>query len=335
MLNVKHVFLPFFVLALALSAYAQETKLVDAAKKEGGKVVIYGSFEPDTLNAITAAFQRKTGLKAEYWRAQDSQVMDRALGEYRAGKPLFDVILSTDNPMRIMFKEGLLSRYDSPSAKDFPKDVLDPELGPRYRNFITGIIYNKGALNTDAPKTFDDLLKPQFRGKLVMADPTQHTATIQWLSSLHKLLGKDAADKFIQEVAATKPVLVQNSLIAAERVSTGETPIGISQVKFVFTFGKKGAPMDYVRLGKFLGDGAYLGISTKAPRPSSAKAFMDFFLDEESMNIMAKEGEFVSRRGVYPAIPDADKIQFVNMIELDAGGYAEKRKEFQKYFMQQ
>ena len=34
MLNVKHVFLPFFVLALGLSSYAQETKLVDAVRKK-------------------------------------------------------------------------------------------------------------------------------------------------------------------------------------------------------------------------------------------------------------------------------------------------------------
>jgi len=64
MLNVKHVFLPFFVLALALSSYAQETKLVDAAKKEGGKVVIYGSFEPDTLNTITPPFSVRPAYKS-------------------------------------------------------------------------------------------------------------------------------------------------------------------------------------------------------------------------------------------------------------------------------
>ena len=329
----KQCLLIWVVFNLSVYAFGQDSKLIDAAKKEGGKAVIYGSFEPDTLNMITTAFQRRTGLQTEYWRAQDSQVMDRALGEHRAGKPLFDIILVTDNPMRIMSKEGILSRYDSPSAKDFPKDALDPELGPRYRNFITGIIYNKDILKTDIPKAFDDLLKPQFRGKMVMPDPMQHTATIQWLSSLHKLMGKDA-DRFIRDLGASKPVLVQNALIAAERVSTGETPIAITQIKFVFTFGKKGAPLDYVRLGRFLGDGAYMGISAKAAHPSAARAFMDFFLDEESMNIMAKEGEFVTRRGIYPPISDVDKMQFVNMVELNAKDYAAKKIEFQKYFMQ-
>ena len=35
---------------------AQDAKLVDAAKKEGGKVVIYGSLENDTMALIAAAW---------------------------------------------------------------------------------------------------------------------------------------------------------------------------------------------------------------------------------------------------------------------------------------
>ena len=59
-----------------------------------------------------------------------------------------------------------------------------------------------------------------------------------------------------------------------------------------------------------------MSIFHKAPHPSAAKAFIDFFLDDESMNIMAKAGEFVNRKGVYPPVPDADKIKFVEMDDL-------------------
>ena len=33
---------------ISASVFAQDTKLIEAAKKEGGKVVLYGSLEPDT-----------------------------------------------------------------------------------------------------------------------------------------------------------------------------------------------------------------------------------------------------------------------------------------------
>jgi hypothetical protein len=36
--------------------------------------------------------------------------------------------------------------------------------------------------------------------------PTQHTTT-QWVASLEKLMGKEKADKYIRDLAATKPFL--------------------------------------------------------------------------------------------------------------------------------
>jgi len=54
------------LLALHGLALTQEAKLVDAAKKEGGKVVIYGSLENDTMDLIAAALKKKTGLETEY-----------------------------------------------------------------------------------------------------------------------------------------------------------------------------------------------------------------------------------------------------------------------------
>ncbi len=322
------------LLFFAASGFCQDAKLVAAAKKEGGKAVGYGSLESDNAEAIGKAFKKKTGLDFEYWRASATKVMDRAMSEYRAGRPLFDVVLINANPLQIMAQHGVFAKYNSPSAKAFPKDAIDPDLGPRYRNVIVGIIYNKSVIKPEeAPKSLEDLLKPQYKGKLVMPDPTQHTTTTQWVASLFKLMGKEKADKYIRDLAATKPILVESLLPAAERVTTGETPIAITYVKYAFIFGQKGAPLDHVRLGKMLGDGHYAPLSSKAPHPNTAKAFIDFFLNE-GMTIMAKGGEFVNRKGVYPPLPDANKIQFVQMIDLDEKGYAEKKKEYSKIFLQ-
>src|SRR5690242_6342299 len=205
------LFFAAFALLTASPAFSQNTELIQAAKKEGGKVVAYGSLESDAVDALGKVFHEKTGLTLEYWRASATKVMDRVLSEYRAGKPLFDVVLTNDTPMQIMDKQGVFAKYTSPSAKDFPKSAIDPELGPRYRNVVIGIVYNKSLIApADAPKSLEDLLKPQYRGKLVMPDPTQHTTTAQWLASLDKLMGKEKAEKYVRDLAATHPVLVES-----------------------------------------------------------------------------------------------------------------------------
>jgi iron(III) transport system substrate-binding protein len=316
------------------AAFAQDSKLIEAAKKEG-RLVLYGTMQTDIFELLQKSFQKKTGIAIDYWRTSATKVTERALSEARAGKALFDLVMSTEDTMRIMLKEGILAQYESPMSKDFPKDAIDPQLGPRARNHIIGVLYNKGIIKPDdAPKTLEDLLKPQYRGKLVMADPTLHTTTAQWLVNVHKLVGKDKAEKFVRDLAAMKPTLVESFNPAAERVTSGEFPVAITYVYYVYLYGIKGAPIDYVRTGKFLGDASYLTLYNKAPHPNAAKAFIDFFLDEESMSIMAKAGEFVNRKGIYPPVPDADKIQFVEMDDLGEKLYAEKRKEFHKLFLQ-
>jgi ABC-type Fe3+ transport system substrate-binding protein len=122
-------------------------------------------------------------------------------------------------------------------------------------------------------------------------------------------------------------------LPSAERVASGETPIAITYVKYAYIYGKKGVSLDYTRLGKFMGDGHYLGLNNKAPHVNAGKAFIDYFLGDESMKLMAQLGEFVNRKGVYPPLPDADKIQFVEMMDLDTKQFAEKKKEYQQIFL--
>jgi iron(III) transport system substrate-binding protein len=322
------------VLSSAVPAFAQDSTLIEAAKKEG-RLVLYGTMQTDIFELLQKSFQKKTGITIDYWRTSATKVTERALSEARAGKALFDLVMSTEDTMRIMLNEGILAKYDSPMSKEFPKDAIDPQLGPRARNHIIGIVYNKGTIKPDdAPKTLEDLVKPQYRGKLVMADPTLHTTTAQWLVNVHKLIGKDKSEKFVRDLAAMKPTLVESFNPAAERVTSGEFPIAITYVYYVYLHGIKGAPIDYVRTGKFLGDASYLSLHNKAPHPNAAKVFIDFFLDEESMSIMAKAGEFVNRKGIYPPVPDADKIQFVEMDDLGEKLYAEKRKEFHKLFLQ-
>ncbi|MSP41172.1 MAG: extracellular solute-binding protein [Deltaproteobacteria bacterium] len=323
------------VAALIVSshAFAQDAKLIEAAKKEGGKAVAYGSLENTAIDPIIEAFEKKTGIKVEYFRASATKAMERALTEMRAGKAIFDIMVSNSGTIEIMRKENILAKYISPSAAGFPKDEIDPQLGPAYRHTPIGIIYNKSAISAaDAPKSLEDLLNPKYRGKVVMPDPTQHTTTMQWLGSLYKIMGKEKADKFIRDLGATKPILVESFAPSAERVSTGETPIAISLVRYVVTFAETGAPVDYVRMSKMLSTGQYLALGNKAPHPSAGKAFIDYFLTAEGMKLLAKSGEFVTMKGIPQLLPDANKIQPVEMDDFDQKGYTDKREEFRKAF---
>ena len=329
------VLLVSLVISSGQAVLAQDAKLIEAAKKEGGKVVLYTTMETFTADAIKAAFEKKTGLQMEYWRGGTTEVLDRTLGEHRVGKPIFDVVAVTGDHMHLMAKEGVFVKYESPAFKAFPQDAIDPTIGARYRNILYGVIYNKNDIKpAEAPKTLEDVVKPEYRGKLVMPHPTNHTLTTQWLGSLDKIMPKQRAEKFIRDLAAARPIFVESIVPAADRVGTGETPIGITFARFVLTYNKQGANLDYVRDYNMLGDGQYISLAAKAPHTNAGKAFIDFFLGEESMTIQAKTGEFVNRKGIYPPLADADKIKFVQMYQFTKEDYENKKKEYQKIFLQ-
>ena len=168
----------FFSLVVAQTALAQDAKLVAEGKKDG-KVVIYGSMETDIFEGIQQSFEKKTGIKVDYWRAAGATVLERASTERRANKVGYDLVLNDAGPMEILLAEGALAKYDSPLAKNFAPELIHPQLGPSYRTSIVGIVYNKSIINADkAPKSLDDLLRPEYRGKL--AFPTHSAA--QWRS---------------------------------------------------------------------------------------------------------------------------------------------------------
>jgi iron(III) transport system substrate-binding protein len=321
---------------LASWANAQEVskETLDAARREG-KVTIYGSIESEIMQAAQQAFERKYGVKTEYWRASSTKVMDRVLTEAWAGKPLYDVVLTNATPMKILKADGIFARYEPPARIRFPAKVQDPEgvLSPPYRVVVVGVLYNTRLVKAEeAPRTLKDLLLPRWKGKIVMPDPTRHSTTMTWLANLEKLLGKDWKP-FMEGLAAQKPIMVESFIPAAKKVIGGEALLGISYLKYVYVMGTKdGAPLDYARLNPALGDAHHIAVGAKANNPNAARLFANYFISDEGLRVLASEGEFVLASGVYPPIKDADKLTITTMDDLTDEELKTWRGEFKKIF---
>jgi len=95
-LIVVCVFFPSFLLA-------QDAKLIAEGKKEG-KVVIYGSMETDIFEGIQKAFEKRTGINVDYWRAAGATVLERASSEPRFNKVAYDLV-EMDEPNAITMAE--------------------------------------------------------------------------------------------------------------------------------------------------------------------------------------------------------------------------------------
>ena len=291
-------------LILCGSAVAQQVN-IEAAKKEG-KVVVYGTVPPKSMGAINNGFEKKYGIKVEYWRASSTKVMDRALTEWRAGRPGFDVVEGNRGVQLIMRDNNLFGKFISPSSEKFPDKFKDKQgVMTPWRFLPISILYNTELVKKgDTPKSFNDLLNAKWKGQISMPDPSRHTTTAQFLANLDKLIG-EKAQPFVKGLANQRPHMVESLAPVANVLVRGEAKLGITYVKYVKQY--KG-PIDYVMIDKFLADPNYANLSAKANNPNAAKLYIEYVTSPEGQKAIAQEGEFVLYPGINPDIDDAKTV---------------------------
>ncbi len=280
---------------------------IEAGKKEG-KVVVYGSVVPQAMEGLHQAFKKKYGIDVEYWRGSSTQVSERALTEWRAGKPGFDVVEGNRGVQLIMKDEGLFAKYLPPASEKFPAQFKEKDgLITPWRVLPISILYNTDLVKqNDTPKTLDDLLNPKWTGKISVPDPTRHTTTAQFFWNLREKQFKgDKWLDYVKALAKQNPILVESLAPVTTTIIKGEALVGITYIKYIKQY--KG-PVTYVPMDKYLTDPNYLSLSAKSARPNAAKLYIDFGCSPEGQKEIAEDGEFVLAPGVYPPIKDADKV---------------------------
>ena len=164
---------------------------------------MFGTLENDIAGAVHKGFEAKYGIKTNYFRGSSTVIIDRVTSEHRTGKMSADAVFATAEPMKFINKEkGLLVRYVSPSAKDYNKQLVDGFFGPNYRSVIIGFLYNKSMIKPeDAPKSYEDIVNPKWKGKITMGNPSLHDTTINWLASLPSVFGSTSKGQRLDQAA--------------------------------------------------------------------------------------------------------------------------------------
>ncbi len=283
---------------------------MDKAAKQG-KVVFYANIT--AVSPIMKAFQEKTGIKAEYTRTASSKFLPTIQTEYGAGKLLADVVQAPRPMMQVLKDAGILAPYRSEAASDYPDWAVEDDDMTLFGVEYVSYLYNTEKVNkADAPKRYEDLAKPEWKDKIVMADPTTHASTISWLVGLKEQVFKSEDDwiEFLKALASNNPMFVASFGPTPAPVESGEKLLGISMPKYIIT--KAPAPLDWAPQmdQPLLGTARAIAVTKSAPRPEAARAFMDYWLSADAMGLLAEDvGEYVAAPGIHPPIDGMDKTK--------------------------
>src|SRR5919108_560563 len=188
------------VRAVVFAAAASE----DAAKAEG-EVVFYSSFNNEQIVPLMDAFKRKYPfIKPSFYRATSERVLQRALTEARAGRHAVDVLTAAGFQAQLLKEAGLTQKFIPAEAAAFDDDFKDPEgHWINVHSLLNTMGYNTQLVRADeAPKKYEDLLAPKWKGKLGvnLQDP-------EWYVNLQRRMGKDKARGYLKALAAQQPGL--------------------------------------------------------------------------------------------------------------------------------
>ncbi|MEN6306999.1 MAG: extracellular solute-binding protein [Anaerohalosphaeraceae bacterium] len=272
--------------------------LVGCAKKTPTQesVVVYVSVDQQVSEPILAEFEKQTGVKvlARYDTEASKTVglVQRLRSE--AANPGADVFWSGEIFHTIhLAREGLLQPYQNTTTQDWPRLFRDEKrlwYGFSLRGRV--IAYNTTKVSPEkAPRTLEDILKPEWRGRVVMARP-QFGTTGGDVASWFVHYGQDKAKAILAGLKANDIRLADGNSSAVRMVATGQADVCFTDTDDVYAGQRNGWPIAMNPLDQ-AGDGSLVipntaGIVKGCPNPIAAAKLMEFLLSEQQERLQAQ-----------------------------------------------
>ena len=298
-----------FTVALALILFAigtgalrgAEPQLIERAKKEG-TFLLYTSMNTPDVNQLFDGFrQRYPFVAPKSYTTRSAALLERVITEARAGKHFSDVIQGNAFTLFLLGKKGHLEPYASPEARSFPDSYRDPA-GTWVAAYLqlNVIGYNTKLIpRSDAPKGYEDLLAPKWKGKMGL-DDKQYI----WFDGLLKAMGREKGLAYTRRLATQAIHFRSGNTLLANLLAAGEfgllinaRPDSIDELK------QKGAPVEWVAPRPTTANVLPIAIAKNAQHPNAGKLFMDYMLSEEGQKRLSTMGRTVARPGIAAANP--------------------------------
>jgi iron(III) transport system substrate-binding protein len=277
-----------------LAAYNKpdrEKVLYEGAKKEG-KLMWYTSLTGGPNTDVPKVFESKyPGVQVEVYRGDSDALISRILQEAQAKRHIVDSIETTFPILKVLQEYKLLTAYFSPHLAAYPDEVKektgkDLVYWATDRESYIGLAYNTHSIPAAAaPKNFEDLLKPELRGKIGFATSDTGSRVIAAM-----LQSKGA--EYVQKLKAQQISLHSVSARALlDMVISGE--LGASPTVFLshsrVSIGK-GAPIKWVAMDLVPTNAGGVAFPSNAPHPYAALLFGDFLLSPDGQKFLGKYG---------------------------------------------
>jgi len=324
---MKKLFAVLLTAAMLLS-------LASFASAEGasGKVMLYSSMQEAQLQAIEQAFEAKyPGVDMEYYYAGGGKLVTKMTTEAQDGGQIASDLVWLGDPSdyEVFKKNGWLEPYVSPETEHIAKEYMDPEGYYTAGRLVTmGIAWFIGVDEADAPKTWNDLLDPKWKGQIIMTDPAQASTTKYWMAAM--MQSEKYGPEFFKKLRENGVELESGTTATHNRVADASYQVGICLDYVSANLIAEGSPMAFhYTTEDVITMTSPVAIIKGCANPDNARLLMDFILSKEGQEVLVANN-LVSVRDDVEMQVDTSAIAAINM-PVD---YTELGENLQKYLDQ-
>ncbi|HSW16635.1 MAG TPA: ABC transporter substrate-binding protein [Ramlibacter sp.] len=318
-------------LALALSACG-------AAAQAPGQVNIICSVQAEWCNLMSTVYTRTTGTRVNMTAKGSGEALAQLNAE--RANPKTDIWFGgTGDPHLQAAEQGLTLEYKSAQlpqlhawaqkqAADSNYRTVGVYLGPLGFGFNKELLARKKA---SEPKAWADLLKPEYKGEVQMANPASSGTAYTMIATLVQLMGEEQAFDYMKKLHSNISTYTRSGTAPVKAAARGETMVSISFLHDVTTEAIGGFPVGSNSPAE--GTGAEIGsmsIVKGGPNTEPAKKFYEWALTPggQQFGLAAKQFQLPSNKAVPkdPRMVDPAKIKLINYDYAKYGASAERRR---------
>ncbi|HEY9055275.1 MAG TPA: ABC transporter substrate-binding protein [Rectinemataceae bacterium] len=258
------------------------------------KVGVYTTLEEPLAKELFDLFQKETGIQVNWQRLAGGEVESRLEAEKANPQASIWVGGVGLNHMSAKIK-GLTTPYKSKMLANTPAAYRDTEnywvglyMGPLA--FITNNKAAKAA-GIEPPKSWADLLKPEYKGKIRMANPTTSGTAYNVVTTIRYVFGGDEAKlwDYMQKLDANIDQYTKSGAAPGKSVAIGEIPIAIGYAHDQVKLKVEGADVTITVPSEGTGfEIASMSLVKGGPDAVNAKKLYDWVLSAKAQNIIAK-----------------------------------------------
>jgi ABC-type Fe3+ transport system substrate-binding protein len=281
---------------------AADPALIAAAKREGEVVWYTTQIVSQLVRPVTAAFEKKYGIKVRSTRANATETAVKILNEAKAGRLQADIFDGTTTVVPLK-AEGHVLQWLPDAAKDYPAQVKDPQ-GYWIANnlFVITPGFNTALLpRGKEPRSFADLLNPSLRGKMAWNGFPTSSGAGGFIGTVLTEMGEEKGRAYLRELGKQRIANLRGSAREVlDQTIAGEYSLALQIFNHhAVISAKKGAPVDWIVMEPATVTLSTLSVLAKAPHLNAAKLLMDFIISREGQEVFAK-ADYIP---AHPAVP--------------------------------